>query len=65
MTETWIERELDRLEALFESEVLSQTYGEDISIRDHMLQAAEGAVNHRQSEASVAAALRLGVITPR
>jgi predicted HD phosphohydrolase len=57
MTEAWIERELDRLEALFESEVLSQSYGEDISIRDHMLQSAEGAVRRRRGDALIAAAL--------
>ncbi len=57
LTQIHVERELDALEALFESDVLSESYGEDISIRDHMLQSAEGAVARRQGGELVAAAL--------
>ncbi len=57
LTEGHVERELAGLEALFESEILSQGYGEDISIRDHMLQSAEGAVARRKGPEFVAAAL--------
>ena len=56
-TQAYVDRELDALEARFESDVLSQTYGEDISIRDHMLQSAEGAVARRMGANLVAAAL--------
>lgn len=57
LTETHIARELDTLEALFESEALSEFYGEDISIRDHMLQSAEGALKLNKGAELVAAAL--------
>ena len=57
LTEAHVERELDALEALFASDVLSESYGEDISIRDHMLQSAEGAVARRKGANLVAAAL--------
>ncbi len=57
LTQIHVDRELDALEALFESEVLSENYGEDISIRDHMLQSAEGAVARRMGAELVAAAL--------
>ena len=57
LTQAHVERELDALEARFESDVLSQSYGEAISIRDHMLQSAEGAVARRMGANLVAAAL--------
>ena len=57
LTEARVSRDLDGLEALFESETLSQAYGEDISIRDHMLQSAEGAVGRKKGARLVAAAL--------
>ncbi len=57
LTQLHVDRELDALEALFESDVLSESYGEDISIRDHMLQSAEGAVARRLGGELAAAAL--------
>ena len=57
LTERHVERELDALEALFAGDVLAESYGEDISIRDHMLQSAEGAVARRMGAKLVAAAL--------
>ena len=57
LTEAHVERELDRLEALFAAEGLSEAYGEAISIRDHMLQSAEGAVLRKKGADLVAAAL--------
>lgn len=57
LTEARVARELDRLEALFESDVLSEFYGETLSIRDHMLQSAEAAVRRQKGAALVAAAL--------
>ncbi len=57
LTEARVARDLAALETLFESEVLSDTYGEDLSIRDHMLQSAEGAVRRNKGAHLVAAAL--------
>ncbi len=57
LTEAHVAHELDALETVFESEALSQAYGEDISLRDHMLQAAEGAVARQKGPDLVAAAL--------
>jgi gamma-butyrobetaine dioxygenase len=57
LTQAHVDRELAALETLFESDALSPSYGEDISIRDHMLQSAEGAVARRLGPDLVAAAL--------
>lgn len=57
LTEADVAAELDALEHLFENEALSEFYGEDISIRDHMLQAAEGALKLGKGAEIVAAAL--------
>ena len=57
LTQIHVEREIDALEALFESDGLSESYGEDISIRDHMLQSAEGAVARRMGPNLVVVAL--------
>ncbi|WP_443750934.1 TauD/TfdA family dioxygenase [Asticcacaulis solisilvae] len=57
LTEAKASRDLDALEALFADDRLSQAYGEAISIRDHMLQAAEGAVARRKGPELAAAAL--------
>jgi len=57
LTAARVVRDIEALEALFESEVLSDTYGEDLSIRDHMLQSAEGAVLRNKGAQLVAAAL--------
>jgi gamma-butyrobetaine dioxygenase len=57
LTQVYVTQELDALEALFEAPVMSEFYGEDLSIRDHMLQAAEGAVTLKKGADLVAAAL--------
>ena len=57
LTQALVTRELAALETLFANDVLSQSYGEDISIRDHMLQSAEGAAGRRMGANLVAAAL--------
>ena len=57
LTEDHVTHELDALARLFENKVLSATYGEDISIRDHMLQSAEGAMALKKGSDLVAAAL--------
>lgn len=57
LTEDHVTRELDALERLFADDALSATYGEDISIRDHMLQSAEGAMALKKGADLVAAAL--------
>ncbi len=49
--------ELPELQALFESEAMALPYGEDISIRTHMLQCAELAVAEALPDALIAAAL--------
>lgn len=49
--------EVAQLGALFASDAMSQRYGEEMSIRDHMLQCAELAVARGLGEAMVAAAL--------
>ena len=48
---------LDDLARLFESAAMGEAYGEDISIRDHMLQCAELAVAQHLGDVLVAAAL--------
>lgn len=45
------------LAALFDSEAMAQPYGEEVSIRDHMLQCAELAAQRKLGEAMVIAAL--------
>ncbi len=57
LTETHIAHELDVLESLFENDALSEFYGENISIRDHMLQSAEGALALKRGGELVVAAL--------
>ncbi len=57
LTQARVTQELDALEALFEAEAMSECYGENLSIRDHMLQAAEGAVALKKGADIVAAAL--------
>ena len=57
LTEAHVAQQLDTLEALFESEALSEFYGETLSIRDHMLQSAEGALKLNKGAELVAAAL--------
>ncbi len=52
-----LERALDDLAALFDSAAMGEPYGEEISIRDHMLQCAELAVAQGLGDALVAAAL--------
>lgn len=51
------EEALASLQSLFESEAMADAYGEDISIRAHMLQCAELAVEQGLGDALVAAAL--------
>ena len=48
---------LDALQALFDSAAMGEAYGEDISIRAHMLQCAELAAAQGLGDALVAAAL--------
>ena len=48
---------LARLAALFDSAAMAEPYGEEMSIRDHMLQCAELAVARGLGDAMVAAAL--------
>lgn len=50
-------RELAALADLFESAAMGEAYGEELSIRDHMLQCAELAVERALDEAMVIAAL--------
>jgi gamma-butyrobetaine dioxygenase len=50
-------QELASLAALFDSPAMAEPYGEEISIRDHMLQCAELAVARRLDDAVVASAL--------
>ena len=50
-------RDLEKLAELFDSPAMSEPYGEELSIRDHMLQCAELAVARGLGDALVAAAL--------
>ena len=52
-----IDRAREALQALFNSAAMGESYGEDISIRAHMLQCAELATAHGGGDAQVAAAL--------
>jgi len=57
LTETRATAEVAALGALFESEAMADPYGEEMSIRDHMLQSAELAVARRFGAEMVIAAL--------
>ena len=57
LTEARIDEAIDVVEARFADAALSETYGEDISIRDHMLQTAEDATTRGKGAELVAAAL--------
>ena len=51
------EEALASLQSLFESQAMAESYGEEISIRAHMLQCAELALAQNLGDALVAAAL--------
>ena len=57
LTEAKADRELGALAGLFCGEAMGNAYGEEMSIRDHMLQSAELAVRQSLGGAIVAAAL--------
>ncbi len=50
-------RELRHLAALFDGVAMARSYGEEVSIRDHMLQCAELAVGRQLDDAMVISAL--------
>lgn len=52
-----IDRRMDRLDTLFSSAAMSLNYGENLSIRDHQLQAAELAVEQGHEANIIAACL--------
>lgn len=57
LTHAEVARRMERLAALFGSEAMGLSYGEDLSIRDHQLQAAELAVRQGEDGATIAACL--------
>ena len=57
LTDARVTAEVAALGTLFDSAVMGEPYGEDMSIRDHMLQSAELAVAQRLGGAMVSAAL--------